>query len=274
MRELKVQTPDGIIWAQVQGQGEPLVMIRGLGRWSVHWHGLDKALAEYFQVITLDARGLGQTTRVMTWKNLVSDLTDDVICVLDELKIPAAHILGTSLGGMIALDFAIRYPTRVKKLCVINSSLGGRRLSRMRPNAFITLVKAAKQTPEDGYLRLARLLTSSRTSAEQVSQFAESWIALDQGVKPVIVIIRQLLAAARFAPRIDDLHKIKAPILVMVGEDDQFVSPANSIRIHQEIPHSTLCVLAHAGHEPHVDQPQKVLAEVCDFLKASSQSIS
>ena len=97
------------IYYETNGQGTPLVALRGLGRSMRHWLGYEKKLAKHFQVITVDARGIGRSAQKPGWMDTVFDLADDVAAVLDDLKITQAHILGVSLGGMVALAIGLKH---------------------------------------------------------------------------------------------------------------------------------------------------------------------
>jgi pimeloyl-ACP methyl ester carboxylesterase len=107
----------------VQGAGEPVILIHGLyssGRMNWGYPGIIKALAKEYRVIALDVRGHGQSGKPAEESAYGLELVDDILRLLDHLKIPKAHIVGYSMGGMITLKFAALHPDRVK-----SATLGG-----------------------------------------------------------------------------------------------------------------------------------------------------
>jgi 3-oxoadipate enol-lactonase len=97
---------------EVEGDGEPIVMVAGLASDRRSWCGFDRLLARAMRVITFDNRGVGETTGPVSPYSIAA-LADDVIGLLDGLRIERCHVLGVSMGGMAALDLAIRYPERL-----------------------------------------------------------------------------------------------------------------------------------------------------------------
>ena len=119
-----VKTPNGKIHYKIRGTGAPVILIRGLGCWSDHWFGWDKLLAKTCKVITYDKKGLGASTTFMNPWHSLKELADEVAIILKQERIEAAHIVGTSLGGMVGLIFALEYPEMTKSLTVVASSIG------------------------------------------------------------------------------------------------------------------------------------------------------
>ncbi|MCK5654501.1 MAG: alpha/beta fold hydrolase, partial [Dehalococcoidia bacterium] len=99
----------------VHGQGEPLVLIQGLGGPRSGWIFQTRAFGKYYRVITFDNRGVGKSDKP-GGSYTVRTMADDTIALLDYLGVDKAHVLGISLGGMIAQEIAINYPERVRKL--------------------------------------------------------------------------------------------------------------------------------------------------------------
>ena len=155
----------GKIYYEIHGSGEPVVLIRGLGRWSEHWGGFDKRLAEHYKVIKFDSRGLGRSTAPLLPWNSMADLASDVVLILRTERIDSAHIVGTSLGGMVALEFAANHPEMTKSVTAINTSVGRSGHRRLSWGASNTLIRAAKigdkMSPE-----LARVLLATSAPAE------------------------------------------------------------------------------------------------------------
>lgn len=265
------KTTHGKIHYTIKGEGETVVLVRGLGRWSVHWFGWDDLLAQHCKVITFDNKGLGNTSSVMKPWHTISEIADDVAAILKTERIEAAHIAGTSLGGMIALEFALKYPKLTKSLSIISSSIGRSGHMRLSIPAIRILVSAPFKK-EAIYTDLARMLTSPHTDQNIIKKLEHDWRTEDRKhKKPHFTVLGQLLAAMRFR-QWESLANIAAPTQIIVGHDDQFVPRGNSLFLHEKMPKSELIELEKAGHEPHIDQPETLTKLVSGFAKRHSQS--
>lgn len=254
-----------------KGDGPPLVMLRGLARNSKHWLGFDREVAKHFRVLTIDARGLGQTPLSMGALDSVYDLADDVIRVLDAENIEQAHILGVSLGGMVTMAAGLQHPGRASSLIVINSSFAGTPHRRLSREAILVLLRAVITGPA-AYEELARILLGPEASATVRSRVARDWLKIDQSMRASpAVVIKQLIAAARFRVA-EDLGRISRPTLVLYGTGDQFVPCANSRTIADLIPGSQLVGIPGGGHELTLDCPAEVLGEILKFTGTHSKA--
>lgn len=259
------KTPHGKIHYHIKGEGPPLLIIRGLGRWSAHWHGWDEMLSKFFKVIALDNRGLGLTTTPMRPWNSLGDLANDAAAILKQERIDSAHILGTSLGGMVSLVFAMQHPEMTSSLNVIAASIGRSGHPRISLRA-AKMLASAPVLGEKIYGELAILLTSPSTPDAVRQKLAKDWIEEDKKYRqPVFAVIAQLFAVMRFR-KWERLAEIKCPTQIIVGSDDLFVPRGNSLFLHSVIPNSKLVELPSAGHEPHVDQPAKMTETIRSFI--------
>lgn len=254
---------------EVRGDGPPLVMLRGLGRNMKHWLGFDRVAAERFQVITIDARGLGGSSLDMTLTDTIEDLADDVISVLDQVGCEKAHVMGVSLGGMVTLATGLRHPHRTSSLTVVNSSIAGSGVRRLSNPAIKSLLQAATLGPR-GYVDLARALLAPGADAGLCQKVAREWWKIDQKRQASAgIVLKQLFAAARFRVR-EDLQGLSVPALVLYGEGDQFVPVENSRIIAGLIPGAKLVGVPGGGHEITLDCPDAVLDAVTEFIEGLS----
>jgi len=267
------KTTNGKIHYRIKGDGPPLLLIRGLGRWSAHWCGWDDMLAKSCTVITLDNRGLGLTSSPMHLWHSLADLASDAATILRQERINSAHIIGTSLGGMVSLMFALNHPEMASSLSVIAASVGRSGHPRISMRA-AKMLATAPILGDKIYDELATLLTSPKTSDEVRKKLADEWREEDRRYKqPVVTVIAQLIAVFRFR-RWEQLEKIKCPTQVIVGVDDLFVPRGNSLFIHSAIPASKLIEVPAAGHEPHVDQPDLMTDIICRFINENGTPAS
>ena len=248
------------------GKGPYLVMVRGLGTFTDHWFGWDKTLSEFFTIITLDNRGLGKTSAPMAPWVSVATLAHDIKMIFRQERIEKGHILGISFGGMIAAEFAIKYPEMTQTLTLVASSIG--RSGNLRlSTAAAHLLLTAPFKKANMHEKLAELLTAPKTPAATKMKLAQEWREIDSiNGQPKATVVGQLIAALRFRDW-EKLNSIKCPTLIVVGVQDRFVPKGNSLFLHDKIPGSKLCELQDAGHEPHVDQPEIMTKILRDFLQ-------
>jgi pimeloyl-ACP methyl ester carboxylesterase len=120
------------LYYQVHGEGAPLVMVQGFGGGHRGWSFQTRAFKKYFQVIIFDNRGIGRSDKA-PGQYTVRDLADEAIGLMDYLHIDKAHILGMSMGGMVAQELAINYPDRLKKLVLVCTTTGDDDISEINP---------------------------------------------------------------------------------------------------------------------------------------------
>lgn len=244
-----------------------LVMLNGLTRTKDHWVDFDKLLAQGVNVITVDTRGMGESRLGATWNLTIDQMSDDVKAVLDDLQLEAAFILGFSLGGMVALMFALRYPRRTRALIVINTSMGGgARSFRLYPQSVAGLARAIISGGGSFHHTLSQYVLSGKTGDEMRAGAARLWADLEKRYgKNVLMTIKQLLAASRFRdPK--KLMAIQRPTLVIFGEKDHFVPSSHSAYIFAYLKMTILKGIPEGGHELHFDKPHELKATILDFL--------
>src|ERR1700751_5876508 len=112
-----------VYWDEL-GQGEPLLLIMGLGYASPLWHRIRPRLAQHFRTIAFDNRGIGQSD-VPAGPYSIATMATDAAAVLDSAETATAHVFGVSMGGMIAQEFALRYPSRTRSLILGCTAAGG-----------------------------------------------------------------------------------------------------------------------------------------------------
>lgn len=255
----------GKIYYEIHGTGEPIVLIRGLGRWSEHWNDFHLELAKTHRVIIYDGRGLGRSTvRLRPWHSM-RDLGDDIVAILKTERIDAAHLVGVSLGGMIALQFAADHPEMTLSTTAVNASTGRSGHRRISLEATKLLLQAPR-LKDKLYPKLAELLTASNCPGDLQAAMAQRWLEIDQQYpQPTATVIQQLAIALRWK-NWPQLTKISRPIQIILSEDDLFVPRGNSLFLAAKLPKTKLTKLTNAGHEPHIDQRQPFLNAIRSFV--------
>jgi len=228
------------------------------------WAFQSAAFAAELDVIALDNRGVGQSD-VVDRPFTIADMADDVARVLDGLGLPAAHICGASMGGMIAQELALRHPRRVTTLQLhcTTSSIDG--YGRLLIGNFLR-VKARGDTEEFVRFSLPWLLTR-KTFAER-PDFIEFWIqrALDYPYKTGLVgLTRQAEAILGHDTRAR-LASLHVPTLITTGTDDILVPPSASAELHASIAGSELRRIPDAAHMHFIEQPATFNEACLEFL--------
>ncbi len=256
----------GEIFYDVKGYGEPLVMLRGLGRSSRYWLGYDEYLAQYFRVITIDQRGIGQSTAPLNWLTTIEDMAEDVIDVLNAVGVDAAHVFGLSLGGMIAMAMGAKYPSYCRRLIIANSSSADSSPSRIKITALKQLIKAAIKG-NTTHRTLMELVTTKRVEQRIGYEILNRWreIVEEEGI-PIETALKQLVSASRFRIK-GRIDTTLVPTLILYGNQDQFVPTINSKQLHTIISGSKLKVIRGVGHEITIGQEELLKNIIVGFTE-------
>jgi pimeloyl-ACP methyl ester carboxylesterase len=252
-----------------RGEGEPLLLIMGLAGTHLSWGEpfLD-ALAADFRVIAYDHRGVGRSSRVEAGFT-IADLAEDAAGLLDALEIESAHVVGISMGGMVAQELVLRHPERVRTLVLGCSYAGGEGSALTPPENLQRLGEAWRSGDRERALRTNWEINVSPEFASKPGAY-EGWreMAL-AGRVSLSVIMLQLQAGAGHdtSARLDG---IAAPTLVVHGTADTMLPPGNSRVIADRIPGARLVELDGVGHLFWWEQPQRSAELVRDHVRAAA----
>jgi pimeloyl-ACP methyl ester carboxylesterase len=229
-----------------RGAGEPLVLIQGMaGHHEIWGKKFLSELARDFDVINIDHRGIGESDDV-AGDFTVHDLAEDVVAVLDALGIADAHVLGVSLGGMIAQDLVLNHPERVRRLVIGCSYCGGPGAS-LRASGPIRMMTAMQTRDVEQAIRAAYVSNLSAAFAADEHNYAPFKKASLAVAAPVNVILRQ--AKSAFAHDVSArLGEIETPTLVLHGREDDMLEYLNGELIAKLIPSANLHTFEETGH--------------------------
>jgi len=238
-----------------EGGGEPILLIQGMAATHLTWGDrFLSTLAQSFDCIAFDNRGMGRSGRAAV-PFTVADLTADVVGLLDALEIERAHVLGASLGGMVAQELALAHPERVHRLILGATYCGGSK-GRLPDRAVVEGLGAAMASGdrERVYRAMWEVMLSPtfRADEERFAEFREMAVALPA---PRAVIVEQLRAGGLHDAS-DRLDRISAPTLVVHGTADSIFSPWNGEQIAASIP-ARLELLQDVGHLFWWEQPER-----------------
>ena len=264
----------------------PLLLVMGLGAQMILWHEeFCGALAERgFHVIRYDNRDVGRSTWLddagmpdvvaalaaigaggaIEAPYRLSDMAADAAALLDALALDAAHVVGASMGGMIAQTLAIEHAPRVRTLTSIMSTTGARDLPPARPEAMALLMTPL---PTDRAAQIERQVQVSRTIGSPAYPSDEAELralaarVFDRGVNPP-GFARQLLAILASGSRREALAGVRAPTLVIHGADDPLVPVEGGRDTAAAIPGATLLEIPGMGH----DLPRALWPAIVDAI--------
>jgi 3-oxoadipate enol-lactonase len=254
-----------IYWDE-QGSGEPLLLIMGLSYPSYMWHRTRPFLAQSFRTIAFDNRGIGQSD-VPEGIYPIAQMASDAAAVLDAANAPSAHVFGVSMGGMIAQEFALQYPQRVRSLILGCTNAGGPDVVSAAAEALQILMRQ-DMTPEEAKEAIIPFIydaTTPRARIDEDMAIRMKWYPTPQGYFGQLQGILAWEAYSRIA-------QIKAPTLIIHGETDQLVPAANAHLITERIPHAKLILIPHASHVFETDQPGVANRAIAEFLSAQQNS--
>ena len=268
----------------ITGEGEPLLLVMGLGAQMTAWTDefVDLFVDAGFKVIRFDNRDIGLSTQG-TWtppklaKTLttmitrrplrgvgytVVDMADDAAGLLDALDIESAHVVGVSMGGMIVQEMAINHPTRVLSMCSIMSNVGDRKSGGIKASLLKRLARRPELTQDnavDEDVKLYGLFSGPHFDAEEHRIRAAA--AVERSFTPEGVD-RQAAAIAGTRDRTELLGTVTAPTLVIHGLVDPLVKPSGGMATAMAVPGSRLLALPDMGH----DIPEPRLHEIHDAI--------
>ncbi len=286
----QITTPEGItLEYELFGSptAPPLLLVPGFGAQLIAWpEGFCELLAAAGRhVVCFDNRDCGLSSKLEgqhadvaaisaaaaagdheTAKALApytfSEMAGDAVALLNALGIGRAHVLGSSMGGMIAQTMAIEHPERLLTLTSMMSHTGERGHGESAPEASAVLVAPAP-TDREGYIDAAErsLIWRSRRYPERASLRAIAAAAYDRCHYPQGAS-RQLAAIIASGPRGEGLRSLRVPTLVIHGLDDTLIAPSGGERTAELIPGARLLLLADMGH----DRPEPLWPAICDAV--------
>lgn len=271
------------IEVEEQGEGDPLLLVMGLSGQLIDWPQgfVDELLGRGFRVIRFDNRDIGLSTefssqppttgdlaksvvlrRLLTAEYRISDMAADAAGVLDALGLERAHVVGVSMGGMIAQALAIEHPTRVRSLTSIMSTTGNRRVGQ--PKAALIRKFARRPVPTRDTAVEIGLQTFREISGptfDEAEAFEMVRASVDRSFRPAGTA-RQTAAILASPDRTPGLQQLDLPALVIHGMIDPLVRPSGGIATAKAIPGSRLLMFNDMAH----DLPRTRWPEMADAI--------
>ena len=254
------------IYYEEQGSGEPLLLIMGFTVSLIGWHWNIPAFAQNFRTIAFDNRGVGRSDKPDVPYSMAM-FADDTVGVLDALGIERAHVFGISMGGMIAQEFTLRYPQRVKTLSLGCTSCGGQNtVLSQDPDVLNMLGNIASVDVQQAALIMTKVAVTPWFLQKRIDILLELNQLSAQHPTPKHGMVRQMEAISGH-DTYERLPQITVPTLVITGKEDGLVPPENSITLSQRIPNADLAILSNASHLFNIELPETTVEMVSGFIQ-------
>jgi 3-oxoadipate enol-lactonase len=245
---------------QERGSGDPLLLVMGHVFTGDLWYPVIPTLSERYRVIWFDNRGVGQSQA--TKSTSVADLSGDAFAVMDAAGIDSAHVFGVSMGGGIAMEMAVQAPERVRSLVLGCTAISAGLPKRSRLSFLGYYVP---------FRFVRRAMRQSLYGSAVDPAAAEKDLDVLQAMKySRRGVINQAKAMNDYELPLETAATIKAPALVLHGDEDKTVSIELGRQIAETLPNATLICYPGAGHNFIVTYTDKVLDDVTSFLERAA----
>ena len=264
------------LFYRLEGDKAPLLLIPGLGMDHSYYNFGIPLLARHFAVYAVDPIGIGQSSKPAPPYS-VEGWADDFAALIEKLGPGPVHVLGSSLGGAMALALAVRYPAAVKSLIVVGGFSELDRATEMNFRLRLRLIdKLGLGDEVADYMGLWTLTRNFINSDRGLAVMRANQANIrSNSVELYRAFVLSLLRWGRCEPEqhaepkfTSELGKIRAPTLVVTSDNDHLIPASLSELIAAKVIGARLSVLSGAGHIPFMEQPDKVVPLVVDFINS------
>jgi len=238
------------MYVEQYGKGEPIIFLHGGMGSANSWSYQVPVFSKIYRVITLDSRGQGRTSDSAAPLSYHL-MAEDIVRLMDVLKIPSAYIVGWSDGGNIGIDLAIHHPTRIKAVAAYGANIN----------------PAGLQSHFLNYLRTA-------TPEEMQRDNGSDFLALSAHPENLPVIAEKIRNMWLNEPNftLAQLGSIKVPTLIMDGAEEELIRTDHAKEIFAAIPNAKLVMLPNVGHYAMFKKPELWNKTVLEFLKSYAKA--
>lgn len=250
------------LYWEASGDGEPLLLIQGLGFSSAMWYRILPALEARYRVIRYDARGIGRSD-VPEGPYTIERAAADAMAVLDAAGEESAHVFGCSLGGIVAQEVAISFQDRVRSLILCCTHVAGE--DTIWPDEKVMeMLRSRTSLPPEEAIRASIPVGYADTTPRE-------WIEEDVRLRLEIRTTEagytnQLMGGLGYPGTKERLPSVTVPTLVITGDLDQMVPPANADILADALPNARKVVVPGAGHVIFTDAPDELTGAMLEFL--------
>ena len=264
-------TDDGVkLYYEVTGAGAPVIFVHEFAADHRSWEAQMRHFGQRYRCITYGARGYPPSD-VPEKPSSYSQVraTDDILAVLDHLKIPAAHVVGLSMGGFATLHFGFRHPTRALSLVVAGVGYGAEREQQAKFKSEVEVV--ARSLLKEGMVAFAEKYAygPTRVQFENKDPRGFAQFKKELGEHSALGSANTQLGVQGERPSLYDLvdrmRALTVPTLVLTGDED-WPCLAPSLLLKREIPSAALAVMPNCGHTINLEDPDLFNRIVGDFI--------
>lgn len=249
----------------------PLVLTYGyggnIGMWPVR---LLERLAEKFVVVCLDNRGAGQSVcPLVPTDYTVEIMADDVDAVVETLNLPEFHLLGYSLGGCIAIQYAAKHPDKVMSLFLLSTTGGGTLWSKPPEDQAAILKAPQGDSLWDMYVSVWETTMSAEALKKYDSTLRELFENSKAYITPNEALMGHLNAFRNFDGS-DLVKNISVPVTIFCGADDRLITAQNSRNLANQLPRAKHVQVENCEHYPHVEAQELLVSEIFALCSAAN----
>lgn len=249
-----------------EGAGEPLLLVQGLSGNHLHWgEPFLSELRPGFEIVAYDHRGIGRSEPAPGGYT-VADLAQDAAALLDELELPSVHVMGISMGGMVAQELTLAAPERVRTLTLGCTYAGGEGSVRTDPEVVQRLGELFQQGRVGEAMREGFRFNVSPAFAEDLANLETFRRIAAELPASFDVLLAQLQAVASHDTSAR-LGEIEAPTLIVHGSEDRILPLGNAHAIARLIPHARLEIIDGVGHLFWWERPQRSAQLVAELAR-------
>ncbi|HEY97129.1 MAG TPA: alpha/beta hydrolase [Dehalococcoidia bacterium] len=265
----KVKVGDINMYYEVHGEGEPLVLVTGVGGNLTRWFRSISGLSKEYQVIVFDNRGMGRTD-IPDIPYSMEMMADDTVGLMDAVGIDKAYLFGHSMGGVIGQCFGLRHPDRLICLMLGSTIPGGHHSAWGNAQSPVTESNSNLSPEEQLRLKLTNVFSQRfiENNPDVMEEIIRNWLRYP--IDPA-AFGRQWDALMAY-DAYDRLPEITAPTLVIHGSDDQILLAENGHTIASRIPGAELVIMEGVGHNIYSEAPEELNRILINFMKRHSTS--
>ena len=252
------------MYYEIIGQGEPLVMIRGLGSNVDHWYEQAPVLSKKYQLLVFDNRGIARSSDPGDAFS-TRDMAADTAALMEAAGIKRAHVLGYSMGGMVAQEMALNHPEKVRGLILVATDCGITQRIKARPEVSRLFSQMVSLGTTEAKLAAAACLYAQKTF-ESKTDVIERYNEVSMRFPASQDIMARQWAAVTRHDACSRLQKISSPTLTLTGSEDVLIPPENAKMMAEMIPDARMKAIDGGGHLFLIEQPQQFNQAVGDFL--------
>ena len=259
-----VKIKDADIYYEIHGNGKPLVLIAGLASDSQSWLPIIPELSKKYKVVVFDNRGVGRT-KSMDETISISQMADDCVDLINHLGFSNVILLGHSMGGMVAMDVAIRYPESVSSLILAaTSSVNSARNANLF-NDWVTYLEQG-MSPDFWFRNMFYWIFSKKFFENEEILNVAVQMAINYPYPQSKTAFANQIEAIQNLNLTTDISKVKTKTLVIGGEEDLLFSPDEIYNNLKSIQGAKFSFIEGAAHSVFMEKPAEFVKVVNDFL--------